>query len=84
MDNENKELKKPLYILDDPAQEKSIDEDLKKASDELQKNSKSSAKPKQKSAAKKMKQMSQKMEQEMESGRKKNSKKMFNVASDSG
>lgn len=63
---ENKELKRPLDIPNDAAQEKSIDEDLKKASNELQKNSKSSAKPKQKSASKKMKQMSQKMEQSME------------------
>ncbi|WP_304198441.1 DUF4175 family protein, partial [Flavobacterium alvei] len=70
LDKENKELKKPLDIPTDAAQEKSIDEDLKKASDELQKNSKSSAKPKQKSAAKKMKQMAQKMEQEMEGGEK--------------
>ena len=70
LDKENKELKKPLDIPTDKEQEKSIDEDLEKASDELQKNSKSSAKPKQKSAAKKMKQMSQKMEQEMEGGEK--------------
>ncbi len=70
LDKENKELKKPLDIPSDAAQEKSIDEDLKKASDELQNNSKSSAKPKQKSASKKMKQMAQKMEQEMEGGEK--------------
>ena len=68
LDKENKELKKPLDIPNDAAGQKSIDEDLKKASDELQKDKKASAKPKQKSAAKKMKQMSQKMEQEMEGG----------------
>ena len=57
-----------MDIPNDKEQEKSIDEDLKKASDELQKDKKASAKPKQKSAAKKMKQMSEKMEQSMESG----------------
>ncbi len=67
LDKENKELKKPLDIPQDAAQEKSIDEDLKKASDELQKNKKESARPKQKSASKKMKQMSQIMEQSMQS-----------------
>lgn len=68
LDKENKELKKPLDIPNDKEQEKSIDEDLKKASDELQKDKKAGAKPKQKSAAKKMKQMSQKIEQSMEGG----------------
>ena len=70
LNKENKELKKPLDIPNDQDQEKSIDEDLKKASDELQKDKKASAKPKQRSAAKKMKQMSQKMEQEMDGGEK--------------
>ena len=65
---ENKELKKPLDIPNDQAQQKSVDEDLKKASEELQKDSKANAKPKQKSASKKMKQMAQKMEQSMEQG----------------
>jgi len=68
LDKENKELKKPLDIPNDKEVQKSIDEDLKKASDELQKDKKASAKPKQKSAAKKMKQMSKKMEQSMEQG----------------
>ena len=68
LDKENKELKKPLDISIDKEQEKSIDEDLKKASGELQKSNKEKAKPKQKSAAKKMNQMSQKMEQGMEQG----------------
>jgi hypothetical protein len=68
LNKENKELKKPLDIPNDATQEKSIDEDLKKASDELKKENKVSAKSKQKSASKKMKQMSQKMEQEMAGG----------------
>ena len=68
LDKENKELKKPLDIPNDKEQQKSIEEDLRKASDELQKNQKASAKPKQKSAAKKMKQMSKKMEDSMEQG----------------
>jgi hypothetical protein len=68
LDKENKELKKPLDIPNDASEQKSIDEDLKKASDELQKDKKASAKPKQKSAAKKMKQMSQKMSEGMEQG----------------
>lgn len=68
LDKENKELKKPLDIGIDKEQEKSIDEDLNKATNELQKDKKTNAKPKQKSASKKMKQMSQKIEQSMESG----------------
>jgi len=70
LDKENKELRKPLDIPNDAVSQKSIDEDLKIASDELQKDKKANAKPKQKSAAKKMKQMAQKMEQEVESGEK--------------
>lgn len=68
LEKENKELKSPVDIPDTAPKEKSIDEDLKKASDELKKNSKSSAKPKQKSASKKMKQMSQDMQESMEGG----------------
>lgn len=68
LDKENKELKKPLDVPVDKEQEKSIDEDLKKASDELQKDKKSSAKSKQKSASKKMKSMSEKMSKEMDGG----------------
>jgi len=68
VNKENKELKKPLDIPNDAQEEKSINEDLKKASEELQKDKKAAAKPKQKSASKKMKQMSQKMEQSMEGG----------------
>lgn len=68
LDKENKELKKPLEIPNDKQEQKSIDDDLNKATEELQKEKKSSAKPNQKSAAKKMKQMSQKMEQSMEGG----------------
>jgi hypothetical protein len=66
LEKENKELKQPLDIGTDKEQEKSIDDDLKKATEELQKDKKAAAKTKQKSAAKKMKQMSQKMEQSME------------------
>lgn len=68
LDKENKELKSPIAIPKDAEKEKSIDEDLKKASDELQKENKSKAKPKQKSAAKKMKEMSTKIAEAMESG----------------
>ena len=70
LDKENKELKTPMDIPNDKEQQKSIDDDLKKASDELQKNKKDSAKPKQKSAAKKMKEMSKKMGQSMDAGEK--------------
>ena len=67
LDKENKELKSPIDIPKDADKEKSIDEDLKKASEELQKENKSKAKPKQKSASKKMKEMSMKMSESMES-----------------
>lgn len=66
LDKDNKQLKSPLDIPNDDKTEKSIDEDLKKASDELQKNNAFKAKPKQKNASKKMKQMSMKMDQGME------------------
>jgi hypothetical protein len=65
---ENKEFKKPLDIPNDKDAQKSITDDLNKASEELQKNSKSKAKPKQKSASKQMKQLAQKMEQSMDQG----------------
>ena len=68
LDKDNKELKKPVELPDTAPKEKSIDEDLKKASDELKKDSKAGAKPKQKSASKKMKQMSQDMQSSMEMG----------------
>ena len=68
LDKENQELKKPIDLPETAPKEKSIDEDLKKASDELKKQSKNGAKPKQKSASKKMKQLSQEMQAEMESG----------------
>ncbi len=63
LEQENKELKRPLDIPKDAAQEKSIDEDLNKALSDLQNDSKKSAASKQKSAANKMKQMAQKMQQ---------------------
>lgn len=65
---ENNELKSPLVIPDTAPKEKSIDEDLKNASDQLKKDSKAGAKPKQKSASKKMKQMSQDMQSSMDMG----------------
>ncbi len=68
LEKDNKELKTPVELPDTAPKEKSIDEDLKKASDELKKDSKAGAKPKQKSASKKMKQMSQDMQSSMESG----------------
>ncbi len=68
LEKDNKELKTPVELPDTAPKEKSIDEDLKKASDELKKSSKAGAKPKQKSASKKMKQMSQDMQSSMEGG----------------
>jgi hypothetical protein len=65
LEKENKELKSPIDIPSDEKQEKSIEEDMKKASVELQKEQKDKAKPKQKSAAQKMKQMSMQMQQGM-------------------
>lgn len=65
---ENKELKAPVDLPETTPKEKSIDEDLKKASDELKKDSKAGAKPKQKNASKKMKEMSEDMKSEMEGG----------------
>jgi hypothetical protein len=66
LDKDNKQLKSPLNIPNDDKTEKSIDEDLRKASDELQKNNAFKAKPNQKSAAKKMKAMFKKMDQGMD------------------
>ena len=66
MEKENKELKSPLDIPNDDAKEKSIDEDLKKATEELRQGKKEKAKPNQKNASKKMKEMAQKMAQSME------------------
>lgn len=65
---ENKELKSPVDLPDTAPKEKSIDEDMKNASDQLQKQQKDKAKPKQKSAAKKMQQMSQEMMENMQQG----------------
>lgn len=65
---ENSELKAPVELPDTAPKEKSIDEDMKNASDQLQKQQKDKAKPKQKSAAKKMQQMSQDMQESMQQG----------------
>jgi hypothetical protein len=70
LEKENKELKSPMDLPKDVAEEKSIGEDLKKASDELQRDNKPNAKQKQKSAAKKMKSMSMKMKGSMEGSEK--------------
>lgn len=70
LEKDNKELKKPIDITTDQNQEKSIEEDMQKASDELQKQQKENAKPKQKSASQKMKQMSMQMQQSMAGGQK--------------
>lgn len=67
LDKDNKELKSPLDLPDSSEKEKSIDDDLQKATDDLKKEAKESAKPKQKNAAKKMKQMSSDMQDSMES-----------------
>lgn len=68
LEKENKELKSPLDLPKDDAIEKSIDDDLKKASEELKKDKKDKAKPNQKSASKKMKEMAQKMAQTLDKG----------------
>ena len=70
LQKDNKELKTPVELPDTAPKEKSIDEDLKNASDQLKKESKAGAKPKQKSASKKMKQMSQDMQSSMDMGEK--------------
>ncbi len=70
LQKDNKELKNPVDLPDTAPKEKSIDDDLKNASDQLKKDSKSGAKPKQKSASKKMKQMSQDMQSIMDMGEK--------------
>ena len=66
LDKLNEELKSPMDISNDSDKEKSIKEDLNKASSELQKENKAKAKPSQKSASKKMKEMSKAMEQSLE------------------
>ncbi|THD32842.1 hypothetical protein [uncultured Flavobacterium sp.] len=68
LEKDNEQLKKPIDLPKDEQTEKSIGEDLKKASDELKKDQKAKAKPKQKSAAQKMKQMSGAMMESMGSG----------------
>ena len=68
LQKENQELKKPLDIPETNNMEKSIENDLSKASDELKKETKSAAKPKQKSAAKKMKEMGEDMKSQMDDG----------------
>ncbi|WP_418264466.1 hypothetical protein [Flavobacterium faecale] len=62
---ENKELKSPIDLPNNDADQKSIEDDLGQAKDDLEKNNATKAKPKQKSAAQKMKSMSQKMKQSL-------------------
>ena len=66
LNKENKDLKSPLDLPKDSENQKSIEQDLKKATDELKNDKKENAKPNQKSAANKMKQMAQKMAESME------------------
>jgi hypothetical protein len=68
LSKENKELKSPVDLPENAPKQKSIEDDLNKASDELQKQDKAKAKAKQKSAAQKMKEMSQDMASEMGAG----------------
>ena len=65
---DNKDLKAPLDLPNDNDKQKSVEEDLKKASEELKNDRKDKAKPSQKSAAKKMKEMAQKMAESMDAG----------------
>ncbi|WP_198554695.1 hypothetical protein [Flavobacterium sp. ALD4] len=70
LDKDNGELKSPVDIPNDPGVEKSIVDDLKKASDELQNENKAKAKPSQKKAAGKMKAMAKKMEEGLQGSKK--------------
>ena len=66
LNKDNDDLKFPMDIPSDTDKEKSIKEDLNKASSDLQNNNKTKAKPSQKSAAKKMQEMSKSIEKSME------------------
>ena len=70
LNNDNNELKSPVNIPTDPEMERSIVDDLKKASDELQKENETKAKPIQKKAAGKMKTMARKMEDSVQGSEK--------------
>ncbi|MFT7334519.1 MAG: hypothetical protein ACI9M1_000402 [Porticoccaceae bacterium] len=70
LEKENKELKSPMDLPKDSAEEKSIEDDLKKASEELKEDNKAKAKVKQKAAASKMKAMAMKMKESMEGSEK--------------
>jgi hypothetical protein len=61
LEEDNDELKSPMDIPNDDDKEKSIKEDLNKATSDLQKCNKAKAKPNQKNASKKMKEMSKAM-----------------------
>jgi hypothetical protein len=66
LNKDNDDLKSPMDIPSDTDKEKSIKEDLNKASSDLQNNNKTKAKPSQKSAAKKMQEISKSIEKSME------------------
>jgi hypothetical protein len=70
LEKENKELKSPMDMPKDSAEEKSIEDELTKASDELQRDNKAKARAKQKAASKKMKTMAMKMMESMEGSEK--------------
>jgi hypothetical protein len=63
LEKENEELKSPIDLPKGSAEEKSIEDDLKKASEELQQDNKDKAKTRQKAASKKMKAMAMKMKE---------------------
>jgi hypothetical protein len=70
LDKDNADLKSPIDLPNDDAAEKSIVDDLQKASEELQKDNKAKAKPSQKKAASKIKSMAMKMAKGLESSEK--------------
>lgn len=70
LEKENKQLKSPIDLPKDAAKEKSIDDDLKQASEELKKDNIAKAKSNQKSASKKMKELADKMAQTLEGNQK--------------
>lgn len=65
LEKENESLKAPISLPDSDQEERSIDDDLKKAASELQNQNQLKAKPKQKSAAKKMQELSLQLKESM-------------------
>ena len=66
LEKDNKDLKTPMDLDNDPKKEEEISKDLKDAEENLDKKTPAKAKPKQKSAAKKMMEMGQKMSSSLE------------------